>query len=161
MSNQPLKTKNPKRIFYVVKDIFLYIIGANLALAFLGKIISELFDFKKLIIVNISLAFISLVVICCWAIKWGVESALRKNKVYPNECFKISVIIGAIPISLMFIYVLLRIPSVHRYAEIVAPIPSLHVLFFALRELILGFIGGLVYGIATYFWFKKLSKWKW
>lgn len=158
MSNQPLKTKNSKRIFYVLKDIFLYIIGANLALAFLDGIIPEFFDFKKSIIINVSLGLISLIIICWWAIKWGVESALRKNKVYPNEYFKISVIIGAIPIFLMFVYILLRIPSAYRYAEIVAPVPSLHVLFFALEELILGFISGLVYGIAAYFWFKKLSK---
>lgn len=158
MSNQPLKTENSKRIFHISKDIFLYIIGANLALAFLVGIMPEFFDFKESIITDVFLALASLAVICWWVIKWGVESTLRKNKVYPKECFKISIIIGVIPIFLVLIYVLVRIPSASRYAEIIAPIPFLYVLFFVLKELIIGFIGGLVYGTATYFWLRKLVK---
>jgi len=157
MSIQPLKSKNTKRIFHVLKDIFLYIIGVNLSLAFLGGILPKFFNFEKSIVINIFLGLVSLAAIC-WAIKWGVESALRKNKVYPNEYFKISVIIGAIPIFLMFVYVLIRIPSAYRFAKIVAPLPFLRVLFFALKEFTLGFISGLIYGTAVYFWFKKLSK---
>lgn len=144
--------KPHKSKFWIIGNIYFYIVGVNLVLFISYTIISKIIPFKETTTTGTFLFLVSAIA-SVFAIKWGVELVLKRSTIHSNEIFKISLLIGIVPIILSVLFsVWIILINIDRFAELAwYLIPSL------LGEFITMFISGLFYGIVTYFWFKKLS----
>lgn len=130
--------KTHKSTFWIVRNIYYYIIAAHIVFGFIIGLIynflSKTFNLKEstVVIILYSLVSISATIL---AIKWAIESIIKKSIVYPQEFLKISIWVGMIPI--------ITIPILIDY--------------FGNNIIITGIFSAFFYGISTYLLFKKLS----
>lgn len=152
--SEKLETEKPyKSKRWIIGNIYSYIVGANLVIFVGYSILSRIIGFEKGMTVGTGTLLLSTVA-SVLAIKWGVESVFKNSAIRSQEIWKISLIVGVIPIIFSILFSAFSIlTNLDKTAAL-----SFYLIPTKLVELITAFISGLFYGIVTYIWFKKLSK---
>ena len=162
LSLQQKIEKPQKGKFWIVGNIYFYIVGVNLGLFIIAGILSQLINIKELIdkdnfLLQVLIVLISIVVAffsSVFAIKWGVESVFKKTTISLHEFLVIVLWVAIIPIILEILasvwVVYINLGNLSRVVPYL--IPKL------VSGLILSIISGVFYGAMTYYWLKRLSK---
>ena len=159
INEEKTSQKAYKGKFWIIKEIYLYIIGIGFLLRLGGYLVfSVIVNIKELsytTALSFAVIFYLIAVIAgILAIKWGVESVLKKSIIYPQEIWKISLLIAII--SLFSLFLLSEI-GVREDFLVFSPHEDFFMDFYEKHIITLGLISIFIDGTATYLWFKILT----
>jgi hypothetical protein len=151
--NSEQQAKSRKSLLWIVGNIYLYIIIANVIVEIVSSVIS------KTVVASVPAFFhyflqVLYLVFMFFVIRFAIKNVLKSSLTNPEEFLKIGIIVGLVPFIIEAIFSAYII-FINRDNSAVL---RLYLIPKTLEGLIGAVISGIFLGLFSHYWLKKLSK---